>query len=294
MPIDFTCPHCGHRTNVDDRYAGQTGPCASCGKIITVPHSGAAPLHLPPGRPAPGPTLGVVLAVAAVAVLVCGGIVALFLPALGGANVAARRSQCVNNLKQIGLAMHNYHDTYKCFPPAVITDKDGQPMRSWRIAVLPFMESTPLCDQYDFDEPWDAPSNRALHGARPLAYVCPSDSPTGPFDTSYVMIVGKGTLGGVPNEAVRFPDITDGTANTILAIEVAQSGINWLEPRDMTVDEAVAYITDPGASGGRHAHPGGVNVLFADGSVRFLSESLDPQTLRLLMTRDDGQALPAF
>ena len=227
--------------------------------------------------------------------LVCGGLLAAFLlPAAPANREAARRSQCVNNLKQIGLAMHNYHDTYKCFPPAVIADEDGQPMRSWRIAALPFLEANPTYDAYDFNEPWDGPNNQVLHGARSPVYVCPSDVPTGPFDTSYVMIVGEGTLGGVPNEAVRFRDITDGTSNTILAIEDAASGINWLEPRDMTVEEAVTYITDRAASGSRHAHLGGVNVLFADGSVRFLPETIDPQTLRSLLTRDDGQAVTGF
>ncbi len=295
MPIPFTCPHCGHQTNVADQYAGQSGPCASCGETITVPVSGARPAHLPPGRSSSGPTIGVVLAVAVVGLLLCGGIVAaLLLPAVGGAREAARRSQCTSHLKQIGLAMHNYHDTYNCFPPAVITNEEGLPMRSWRVAVLPFLEEDLTYDQYDFNEPWDGPNNQALQGARSVLYVCPSDIPTGPFDTSYVMIVGEGTLGGVPNEAVRISDITDGTSNTILAIEVAASGIHWLEPRDMTVEEAVAYITDPAASASRHAHHGGVNVLFADGTVHFLPESIDPQTLRFLLTRDDGQAATGF
>jgi prepilin-type processing-associated H-X9-DG protein len=249
----------------------------------------------PPAGSSSSPAIAIVLAVVVAAVLLCGlGLVALMLPAVGAAREAARRSQCTNNLKQIGLAMHNYHDVYGSLPPAVITDEDGQPMRSWRVAVLPFLESAPTYDQYDSNEPWDGPNNRALEDARTSVYVCPSDIPTGPFDTSYVMIVGKGTLGGAPNEAVRFQDVTDGLSNTILAIEVAESGIHWMEPRDMTVDEAVAYITDPWASGGRHAHPGGVNVLLGDGSVSFLSESTDPQTLRLLLTRDDGQPITDF
>ena len=295
MPISFTCPHCGHQTNVADQYAGQTGPCASCGKTITVPVLASHAAHPPPGRSSSGPTIGVVLAVTAVAVLVCGGILAaLLIPAVSAAREAARRSQCVNNLKQVGLALHNYHDTHKCLPAAVITDENGQPMRSWRIAVLPYTEKTTLYGQYDFSEPWDGPNNQALHSARSPIYLCPSDSPTGPFDTSYVMIVGEGTLGGVPNEAVCFSDITDGMSNTILAIEVAASGINWLDPRDMTVEEAVTYITNPAASGSRHAHPGGGNVLFADGSVRFLPDTIDPQTLRALLARNDGQVVTGF
>jgi len=293
MPIQFTCPHCGVQTNVADQYAGQTGPCASCGKTITVPPLADAPGVYPARRTSSaGPTIAIVLAVVAVAFFFCGGIMlALLLPAVQAAREAARRAQCTNNLKQIGLAIHNYHDTYRCFPAAVLTDDDGQPMRSWRVAVLPFVEQSPLYDRYDFSEPWDGANNQALEGAFPPTYRCPSDTVSGPFDTSYVMIVGGGTIGGQPNDTISFADVKDGTSNTIMAIEVAASGIHWMEPRDMTVEEAVTYITNPAASGFQHAHPGGVNVLFADGSVQFLPQSIDPQTLRWLLTRSDGQAI---
>lgn len=185
--------------------------------------------------------------------------------------------------------MHNYHATYNCFPAAVLTDEEGNPRRSWRIAVLPFLESTVIYDSYDFDEPWDGPNNQILEGARPSVYLCPSDPFAGPYDTSYVMIVGKGTIGGEPNESVSMADIKDGTSNTILAIEVAGSGISWLEPHDMTVDEAVTYITDPAATGQTHVHPGGVNVAMADGSVQFIPSLIDAESLRSMMIRDDGQ-----
>ncbi|MFH1923964.1 MAG: DUF1559 domain-containing protein [Planctomycetota bacterium] len=294
MSIPFTCPHCGVQTNVGEQYAGQTGPCSSCGKTITVPPvSGGPPAYSAPRKSSAGPVIAIILVVGLVGVLVCGGILAaLVLPATQAAREAARRAQCTNQLKQIGIAMHNYHDTYRCLPPAVITDEDGQPMRSWRVAILPFIEQAPLYDQYDFSEPWDGPNNRALEGAFPDTYRCPSDTASGPLDAGYVMIVGEGTLGGEPNELVKFADVKDGTSNTILAIEVAGSGIHWMEPRDLTVEEAVTFITNPGATGLLHVHPGGVNVLMADGSVRFLPESTDPETVRLLLLRDDGQPIP--
>ncbi|MHB8897333.1 MAG: DUF1559 family PulG-like putative transporter [Thermoguttaceae bacterium] len=292
MPIPFTCPHCGSYTNVDDRFAGHSGPCAACGQKITIPTGPAAyPSPRPPQQASTGAGIGLVIGLVAVVVLVCGGgLVALLLPAVQAAREAARRTQCSNNLKQIALAMHNYHDTYKCFPSAVLTDAEGNPRRSWRVAVLPFLEQSPVYDRYDFGEPWDSPSNQALVGSRSSVYACPSDPAVGISDTCYVMITGKGTVGGEPNEHVDMQDISDGTSNTIMVIEVAGSGIPWLEPRDMTVDEAVAYITNPSATGRRLAHPGGVNVAMTDGSVRFLSSSIDPQMLRALLTRDDGQA----
>jgi prepilin-type processing-associated H-X9-DG protein len=294
MPISFTCPHCGHQTNVDERYAGQSGPCASCGKTITVPPVSGAPAgYHPPQGSSAGAMIGLILAGVLVAFLVCGGILAaLLLPAVQAAREAARRAQCVNNLKQIGLAIHNYHDTYKSFPTAVLTDEDGQPGRSWRVAIWPFVESTLAYEQYDFSEPWDGPNNRTLHSMFVPAYRCPSDGDPMATDTSYVMIVGKGTIGGEPNETVRFRDIADGTSNTIMAIEVGTSGIHWMEPRDVTVDEAVTFLTNPAAGQYQQVHPGGANVLFADGSVRFLAESTDPEILRAMLTRDEGQVIP--
>jgi len=237
--------------------------------------------------------VAIIVAAVVVGLLVCSGLpIALLLPAFQSAGEAARRSQCSNNLKQIGLAMHNYHDVYNCFPAAVLTNEEGQPMRSWRVAILPFIEQQPLFDQYNFSEPWDGPSNQAFHGTSIVTYRCPSDAGSAPTETSYVMIVGKGTLGGEPNEKVSFAEVKDGLSNTILAIEVGGSGIHWMEPRDMTVEEAVTFITNPAASPFRQPHPGGVNVLMGDGSVTFLSNSTDPQTLRWLLTRDDGQAIP--
>ena len=301
MPIPFTCPFCGTQTTVDDQYAGQSGPCASCGQPITVPLPGGFPPAYPqPGKSSSGSTIVVVV----VAVLggglalltVIGILTALLLPAVQAAREAARRSQCVNNLKQIGLAMHNYHDTFKTFPPAVIADENGLPMHSWRVQILPFIEQGVLYDMYDFDVPWDDPNNQTLMSMPIAAYQCPSDpaSTLSLCDTSYVMVVGEGTIGGEPNEAVRFANITDGTANTILAIEVGGSGIPWMEPRDVTVEEAFTFFTNPEASQFTQFHPGGANVLMADGSVRFISESIDPGMLRALLTRNDGQAVGNF
>ena len=232
-----------------------------------------------------------VIFILGVGVLLFGGLIAaLMIPAVSGAREAARRAQCKNNLKQIAMAVHNYHDVHKCFPAAILTDEDGVPRRSWRIAIVPFLPSSGIFyDQYDFNQPWDSPTNQSLTGFGSFYYVCPSEDMPIPGDTNYVMIVGEGTIGGEPNEVVKFAHVTDGLSNTILAIEVASSGIPWLEPRDMTVDEAVEYITDPGAAGWTHAHPGGVNVAMADGSVRFIAESTDPQLLRSMMIRNDAQ-----
>ncbi len=294
MPIPFTCPHCGTQTSVDDQYAGHTGSCASCGQKITVP--GEPPVYRSYARPKKKSAGPVTVLLVGVAVLICGGIpAALLIPARQAAREAARQSICAANLKQIGAAMHAYHDAYNCFPPAVITNQQGTPMRSWRVAIEPYVtDGPPMYDDYNYREPWNSRANQALKGARPNCYACPADSMVGPNDTSYVMIVGEDTIGGVPNECVTFADIRDGSSFTILAVEVAGSGIGWLEPRDMSVDEALVYITNPETSGMSHAHPGGVNVLTADGRVRFVASSISPKTLRAMLTRSDGRVIRDF
>jgi prepilin-type processing-associated H-X9-DG protein len=220
--------------------------------------------------------------------LACGGILlALLLPAVQAAREAARRTTCSNNLKQIGLAMHAYYNDHKCFPPAVFTDDRGKPMMSWRVAILPYLEEHALFQRYDPKQPWDSPKNRDL-GNTPLKFFhYPSDpvTTTNPRETNYVRIVGKDTVGGTPNEAVRLSDITDGPANTIMVVEVSGLHINWEEPRDITADEFMEMV----AKGRASHHPGGFQVLMADGAVHFISNTIDPKRLRALMLRNDGE-----
>ena len=120
--------------------------------------------------PRPGFTLIELLVVIAIIAI----LVALLLPAVQQAREAARRTQCKNNLKQIGIALHSYHDVYKTFPPAYIPDEDGKPMHSWRVLILPFIEQQALYEQYDFNEPWDGPNNSQLANVVISVYQCPS------------------------------------------------------------------------------------------------------------------------
>ncbi len=91
----------------------------------------------------------------------------------------------------------------------------------------------------------------------------------------------------MPNEAVRIRDITDGSSNTIMLVEVSGLGINWEEPRDVTVEEFMDMV----AKGKASHHSGGFQALMADGSVHFIQNTIDPKTLRLLLIRNDGQAV---
>ncbi len=293
MPIPFTCPHCGVYTNVDDRFAGQTGPCGQCGQVITVP---TGYVNYGPVRP-PKKTSGLLIAIAVILGFCCLGgpiLLALLLPAVQAAREAARRSQCTNNLKQIGIALHNYHDTYGCFPPAMITDEDGTPRYSWRVAILPFVEQAPLFDSYDSDLPWDDPANEMVGMTSIPTYRCPSDNLSQSNETNYVMVTGQGTIGGLPNVSTGIRDIVDGTSNTILVVEIVDSGITWSEPRDLTLEELTLVLNDPSANSPSSRHPGGLNVLMSDGSVRFIANGIDPVQLQNLLQYNDGNPVGEY
>ena len=132
-----------------------------------------------------------------VVLVVVGVIIALLLPAVQMAREASRRAMCSNNLKQIALALHNYHDTYDQFPPAAIGPKDVpvEKQFSWLVAILPFLEQQSLYEALRLDLPWDHPHNAGLLQTSVQAFMCPSNitSPTteeGFEKTSYVAITG--------------------------------------------------------------------------------------------------------
>ncbi len=232
----------------------------------------------------------VILLVAVLGVVVIFGalLAAMLLPAISAAREAARRAQCSNNLRQIGLAMHGYNAEYGCFPPAFIADEDGKPMHSWRVLLLPYLEQQVLYDQYDFDQPWDSPHNMALAALMPPIYRCPSASGGNPLATSYMMIVGPGTISDGPKSTGE-EEIKDGLSNTIMLVEVTQSGTNWpatnwMKPRDLDAEKISYEINDGTASGIGSEHPGVANVLLCDGSVHSMGDWTDAELIKGMTT----------
>ncbi len=203
----------------------------------------------------------------------------------GGTREAARRAQCVNNLKQIGLAMHSYHQVFNCLPPSAILDKNDRPLLSWRVALVPYLESSDLYSKFHLDEPWDSPHNLTLLDKMPVCYACPSDATLKPGMTGYQAVIGPSTAFTPDFKPVRFADITDGTSNTILIGE-SRHTVPWTKPEDLPFDMSV-----PLTGLGSH-HAGGFDVLFTDGSVRFLKSSLSPQALGAMLTRNGNESVP--
>lgn len=214
---------------------------------------------------------------------------ALLLPAVQQAREAARRAQGRNNLKQIGLAMHNYHDVHKTFPPAATVDKKKKPLLSWRVHVLPFVDQAPLYQQFHLDEPWDSEHNKQFIKQIPPVYLSPNHGDLAKDGkTVYLVPTGEGAA-FEGNEGLGIRSFVDGTSNTILAVEAHRdAAVIWTKPDDLILD-----FKDP-IKNLKSARVGGFHALMSDGAVRFISDAINPETLKALFTRGGGEALGAF
>jgi prepilin-type processing-associated H-X9-DG protein len=285
-----------------------------------------------------------------VVIAIIGILVALLLPAVQAAREAARRAQCNNNLKQIGIALHNYHDTYKMFPPGWIPQA-GMPGSGsgyawgWGTSILPFMELQSLPEQIQagqitIHQAASTPAIRAIMQIPIAPYRCPSD--TGPPTNNWLSMASQrlatsnyvgahnsdhffssgGTRaadhidrGGCFHSqgGVRFRDIKDGTSNTWAVGErkwvfedvngnklisaaahafgavVEPHSHTWrrgyqlavgvyrmnLDGTDQTGQIYAGQVSQRGAQGFSSMHPGGAQFCLADGSVRFVAETID-------------------
>ena len=280
-----------------------------------------------------------------VVIAIIGILIALLLPAVQAAREAARRMQCSNNLKQIALALHNYHDTHNCFPPVGTTIWDTGTMEiSWLYLILPYVEQTPV-----YDEMKEAPNAYHATLSKQVApvFLCPSDGKN-EFDyinlaekwrtASYCAVMGPGLddrnvgsdslpYGYAATDGIiywhsgtKFGDIQDGTSGTLVAGERISDlrlwSKGWMDYANPAVFQGKNVVwpmnTDPSVLCYRHdtkpggcpdesqsmgfnnidfgsRHPGGAQFAFADGSVHFLSETINFETYQQLATRDGGE-----
>ena len=149
---------------------------------------------------------------------------------------ASRRAQSPNNLKQIALSLHNYHDAFGAFPAGYNADADGKPLLSWRVHMLPFIEQAQLYEQFHLDEPWDSPHNKALIEQMPAVYRSPNSTGK-PGMSNYLGVSGADGVFVRPQPGqklgTQFAQITDGTSNTIMTVEVPdESAVIWTKPGD--------------------------------------------------------------
>ncbi len=214
---------------------------------------------------------------------------------LQGAPDAAMRVRSANNLHQIVLALHVHDEAEKSLPPAAIcSKKDGKPLLSWRVAILPYIEQAPLFNQFKLDEPWDSPHNLKLLEKMPPIYAPVGVKSKEPYTTYYQAFVGKGAGFEIRPDAkvplgaigLRMPaDFPDGTANTMVIAEAAEA-VPWTKPAELVYGEGKPL---PKLGG---MFQDGFHGAFLDGVVRFLPRNLPDRIVQGLITRAGREAIP--
>jgi prepilin-type processing-associated H-X9-DG protein len=287
MSIPFTCPHCGAQTNVSDEYAGQSGPCANCGQTITIPRLEHKVVDLAADRRRT--TTNVILALSVVLVLIILICAFVLLPMVERTREATRKVICTENLQRIGQALLAYRARYGGFPPSYLADEQGRPVHSWRVLLLPYLDEEKLFSQYNLKELWNSPRNSALAQRMPAIYHCPSDlqdEDSGIGQVSYLAVVGPGTV----FDGVKPENFPGGPSEVIMLVESAASGINWLKPRDLDVNQMSMKVNDPAIHDAvRSNHSHGANVLTCDGQVQFLDQNTDSQVLEDMLSISGGE-----
>jgi Protein of unknown function (DUF1559) len=200
----------------------------------------------------------------------------------------SRHSERLNRFKQLGISMYNYESQNKHFPPPAICDKQGKPLLSWRVAILPFLDEKALFERFHLDEPWDSPHNLELVKQMPSIYSDPTPTiraAAGDGKTTFVVPVGPGTAFDT-KEGIALREIKDGTSNTALIVEVVpERAVEWTKPADWDVD--MDYPLAGVARTDRHQFA----AAYCDGSVRLLPVDIKPEIFRAILTRAGGEQI---
>jgi hypothetical protein len=212
-------------------------------------------------------------------------------------------NRCIVNLNLISCLLNTYELEHDGLPRPYYLGPDGKPWHSWRIYIAPYSASLKnTSDAYNFQEPWDGPNNSKLAQAMNNIYQCPSDSSAdNKSTTNYLAVVGPDTL-WPGDKTISSNDIPDGADKTILLIEWPHSEINWLEPRDFTVEQLCKELeSNPKRFAVHNENYGylflpdtGIHVLFADGKVRLLSVDYLRKNIKALLTRNGGETIEPF
>lgn len=215
-------------------------------------------------------------------------LVALLLPAVSAARDAANRAMVMNNVKQVLISLFTYEADHNHFPSQAICDKQGNPLLSWRVAILPYLGEEELYEEFNLDEPWDSEHNLALIGRMPKVFASPlaTDDEKRSGLTTLQVLSGPGTPFAKPDKGIRAADVSDGMSNTLAIVEaLPEAAVPWTKPVD------IAFDSDEPLSGvGNPRRATGVFVVgFLDGSVQTLTPDVDPQAFKALVTPAGGE-----
>lgn len=307
MPFEFVCPFCYSRTRVADEYLGRNGPCANCGKPVTMPTRGADGRLIPAvqtGRAVPVATaqeqpidpatrrvryaIGASLATCGLILLLAG--VFYGVPALRKRIDIAAQSSDLDNLKQIAEALNAYEAKYGTYPPPVVTDASGRKLYSWRVLILPFLGYEDEYKQFQLDQAWDSPANMAVLRRMPVQYAsCNSPDASVNQETNYVLLTGNSTLfpstGPLSRSAVK-------DKPTLLVVETQNSGLVWTQPGDIDIDAKGLKIGNKGAHEIGGLHEGVVLAADTDEKQLTLPGTIPQIVLDALATPAGGESMP--
>ncbi len=219
------------------------------------------------------------------AVVILGLLVALMTPMMfrGSAHGTARRVHCMNNMRQISLALLNYESENGSLPPAYTVDEDGNRLHSWRTLILPYLEEKSLYESIDLDKAWDHPDNAAAFETEIHAYCCPSAGRE-EFLTTYLAANGpEFCFNGSTPRALN--EIADGASRTITVIDVpAENAVHWMSPNDADEKKILAMGEDSNFN-----HSGVFIMSLGDGSVHSVSLNQSRENRRAMLTIAGGE-----
>ncbi|WP_417387960.1 DUF1559 domain-containing protein [Gimesia sp.] len=197
----------------------------------------------------------------------------------------SKRSMSKNNLKQIGLALYGYHEVTHVLPSGGFFNGAGEPQHGWVAQLLPYLDQQALYQTIDFHEPWSADINREPYQTKLPFLLNPGirrlEQHTGYQPADYA---ANNQIFNV-NTSMKLRDIKDGTSDTILAGEVSTGIKAWGDPTNFR-DPQLGINASPNGFGS--PFPGGAHILLGDGSVRFITDNIDPQILKALSTPNGG------
>lgn len=254
---------------------------------------GVAPKPVQPPEPK-GPTAKqfvlIAVAILSVATVFCAGVLGVwFLPGIVSQVGFGSLSDDVKHLRLVGLALHTYHDNYKCFPTPYSTNSNGNVVWSWRVAILPNVERSDLYNKLNRKDmkPWDHPDNSFLQGESPLEFQSTRAGNGAKSNLANVFLISNPErLGGDPafidGTYTKLASLKDGTSNIILAVMLVNYSVPWASPVDLTPDEAFDLIKKEDRY---------FLALFADGAVAQLPVDIDKETFMGFVTRAGGEAL---
>jgi hypothetical protein len=195
------------------------------------------------------------------------------------------RFQSKNNLKQLGLAMHNWHEVYKVFPAHANYSPDGKPLLSWRVHVLPYVGNSPLYNEFRLNEPWDSAHNKQLISRMPPLFAVPGSAVAREGKTGYVFPILKdgSTLTTGTKDGIQIKELTDGTSNTAMTVVADdEHSVIWTKPDDLMLDPENPLR-------GLRVVDGVFTVGLADGSVQSFPANFLPAEWLKLLTRAGGE-----